>query len=234
MRRLLSAFALLAVATSSASAQVQVKQFAVVTRLGAVTPERASSLNTGGLIGLDTEYALSKYFGIGVNADVMRTTTHREDFLTRLVYGNAAVGGGDSVHYQYLGQPINVINIGAFATLRAPNDKFSPFVMGGVGTFTMIGDAQVNGKNTRLTDMSLMGGAGISIKLGDRVGIQLDARAIQMQGYDREFLNPASGKSQQITPFPEDFPVAPAAKNTSLNTTFTLGFRYLPGGIGGN
>lgn len=234
MRRLLSAFALLAVATGSATAQVQTKQFAVVTRLGSVTPERASGLNTGGLIGLDTEYALSKYFGIGINADVMRTTTHREDFLTRLVYGNAAVGGGDSVYYQYLGQPINIINVGAFATLRAPSKTFSPFVMGGVGTFTMIGDAQINGKNKRLTDLSLIGGAGVSIKLGDRVGIQLDARAFQMQGYDREFLNPASGRRELKTPFPEDFPVVPAAKNTSLNTTFTLGFRYLPGGMGGN
>ena len=67
MSRVLRALGLLAVTASALSAQVQVKQFSVVTRLGAVTPERASSLNTGALIGLDTEYALSKYFGIGTS-----------------------------------------------------------------------------------------------------------------------------------------------------------------------
>lgn len=234
MSRVLRAFALLAVSAGALSAQVQNKQFAVVTRLGAVTPEASASLNTGALIGLDTEYALNKYFGIGTNVDVMRTNTHREDFLTRLRYGNAGVGGGDSVYYQYIGQPVNTINIGAFALVRMPNKTVSPFIMGGVGTYTMIADAQVNGKNKRMTDISFVGGAGVWIKLGDRVGVQFDARALQFQGFDREFLNPASGRIEQNTPFPEDFPVPPAAKKTALSTTFSLGFRYLPGGIGGN
>lgn len=234
MSRLFCAFALVTLTAGALSAQVQTKQFSVITRIGAVTPERASSLNTGGVIGLDTEYALNKYFGLGASVDVMRTNTHREDFLVRLRYGNAGQGGGDSVYYQYVGQPVNSINLGAFGLLRLPNEKVSPFVMGGVGTYTMIADAQVNGKNKRLTDLSFTGGAGVWFKLGDRVGVQLDARAIQFRNYDRDFLNPALGRSEQNTPFPEDFPVAPAAKNTSLNTTFTLGFRYLPGGIGGN
>lgn len=233
MSRVLRAFALLAVSASSLSAQVVNKQFSIVTRIGAVTPERASSLNTGGLIGLDTEYSLSKYFGIGTSVDVMRTNTHREDFLTRLRYGNATVTGGDSIYYQYIGQPINTINISAFGLLRYPSKSFSPFVMGGVGNYTMIADAQVNGKATRQNDLSYVGGAGIWIKLGDKVGVQLDARALSFQKYDRQFLNPARGRIEQITPFPEDFPAPPAAKNTAMNTTFTLGFRYLPGGVGG-
>ena len=39
--------------------------------------------------------------------------------------------------------------------------------------------------------------------------------------------------SELIQPFPEDFPTPPAAKKTALNTMFTLGFRYIPGGVGG-
>ncbi len=233
MRRVLRAFALLAVSASALSAQVSNRQFSVVTRLGAVTPERASSLNTGGIIGLDTEYSLNKWFGIGTNVDVMRTNTHREDFLTRLRYGNASVGGGDSIFYQYIGQPINTLNIGAFGLLRVPNSRVSPFVMAGVGTYTMIADVQVNGRAKRTNDISYLGGAGVWFKLGERVGVQFDARAMQMQGYDRDFLNPAAGRPELTTPFPEDFPAPPAAKKTALNTMFTLGFRYLPGGIGG-
>jgi hypothetical protein len=233
MSRVLRAFALLAVSASALSAQVQVKQFSIVTRIGSVTPDRASSLNAGGDIGLDTEYALNKWFGIGANVDVMRTNTHREDFLTRLRYGNAAAGGGDSIYYQYVGQPINTINIGAFGMLRMPNKKISPFVMAGVGTYTMLADAQVNGKAKRMNDVSITGGAGVWLKLSEKVGVQLDARAIQFQNYDRNFLDPAYGRPERITPFPEDFPAVPAAKKTALNTTFTLGFRYLPGGVSG-
>gem|GEM_PF-1402963 len=234
MSRILRALALVAVSASVLSAQVQTKQFAVVTRLGAVTPERSSSLNTGALLGIDTEYALSKWLGIGTNIDVLRSNTHREDFLTRLRYGNAGVGGGDSIYYQNIGQAVSTINIGAFGTVRVPNKTLSPFIMGGVGTYTLIPNAQVNGRAKRKTDLSLTFGGGIWYKLGDRVGVQLDARAMQMRNYDRNFFNPALGRPELRNPFPEDFPNPPAAKNTALSTMFTLGFRYLPGGVGGS
>jgi hypothetical protein len=97
----------------------------------------------------------------------------------------------------------------------------------------MIADAQVNGKTARQNDLSLSFGGGIWFRLAERVGVQLDARAVQFQGFDREFLNPARGRREQFTPFPEDFPLPPAEKNTPMITTFTLGFRYVPGG-GGN
>ncbi len=230
MSRVVRALALVALSASALSAQVVEKQFAVVTRLGGSTPERSSSLNSGGLIGLDAEYSFTKWFGVGTSVDVMRNNTHREDFLTRLRYGNSGTGGGDSIYYQYVGQPISTINIGAFGLLRLPSEKISPFLMAGVGNYTMIADAQVNGKALRQNDLSLSFGAGIWLKLADRVGVQLDARAMQFQGFDREFLNPASGRKELNTPFAEDFPAAPAPKNTAMTTTFTLGFRYLPGG----
>jgi hypothetical protein len=234
VNRVIRGLALVAVSASALSAQVQNKQFAVVTRLGAVSSDRASSMNSGQLLGLDTEYALNKWFGLGANIEVMRSKTRGEDFLTRLRYGNQGVGGGDSIYYQYVEQPVNTINIGAFGTVRYPSKKLSPFVMGGVGTYTLIPNTQVMGKALRKTDLSLTFGGGIWYKLGDRVGVQLDARAMQLRNYSRDFFNPALGRAEQTTPFPEDFPVPPAAKNTALNTMFTLGFRYLPGGVGGS
>ena len=235
MRRVLRALALLAVSASALSAQVQNRQFAVVTRLGSITPDRASSLNAGPLIGLDTEYALNKFFGIGTSVDVTRINTHREDFLTRLRYGNAGVGGGDSIYYQYIGQPINTISIGAFGLARVPSKKLSPFIMAGIGTYTMIANTQVNGKAKRKNEISYTFGAGLWFKLGDKVGVQLDARALQFQKYERDFLNPAVGRPELRNPFLEDFPVPPPAKNTALSTMLTLGFRYIPGGVtGGN
>lgn len=230
MSRVVRALALLAVSASALSAQVQAKSFAVITRVGASTPERSASLNSGGLIGVDAEYAFKKWLGVGTTVEVMRNNTHREDFLTRLRYGNSGTGGGDSIYYQYIGQPISTINVGAYGLLRMPSDKISPFVMAGIGNYTMIADAQVNGKTARMNDMSVSLGGGITFKLGDRVGVQLDARAVQFQGFDREFFNPAHGRREQLTPFAEDFPAAPAPKSTAMTTSFTLGFRYLPGG----
>jgi len=215
------------------NAQSIPKQFSVTTRLGAVKAERSASLDQAALIGLDTEYALNKWFGVGSAIDVTRGNTTKQDFLARLRYGNAGVGGGDSIYYQYLGQAVSTVNLSVFGTVRYPSKKFSPFLLGGVGTYLMVLDPQVNGKATRSNNLSYTYGGGLWYKLGERVGIQLDARAVTFTKYDRQLLNPARGRLEQNTPFPEDFPTPPAAKSTALNTMFTLGFRYIPGGIGG-
>lgn len=233
MNRAAGILAALALTAASVGAQVAPKQFTVTTRLGILQAERAASLDPAALIGLDAEYALSKYLGIGTTVDVSRGNTTKKDFLTRLRFGQAAVAGGDSIRYQYVGQPVNTVNLGVAATLRYPGKKVAPFVMAGAGTYVMILDAQVNGKETRNNDVSYTGGAGFWVKLSEQAGLQFDVRAVQYQGYDRNFLNPARDRTELIQPFPEDFPTPPAAKTTALNTMFTLGFRYVPGGIGG-
>jgi len=233
MNRLLRAVGAIAIAATSVRAQAISKQFSVTTRVGSLTAERAASLDQAAVIGLDTEYSLNKWFGIGTAVDVSRGNSTKQDFIARLRYGNATVGGGDSIYYQYLGQAVSTVNISAFGTLRYPSKKLSPFLLGGVGTYVMMLDPQVNGKAVRANNLSYTGGVGFWYKLGDRVGIQLDARAVTYTKYDRSLLNPALGRTEQRIPFPEDFPTPPAAKSTALNTMLTLGFRYIPGGIGG-
>jgi len=233
MSRLVKVFAMLALSAGTVGAQIAPKQFAVTTRLGSLMAERAASLDPAAVIGLDAEYALSKYFGLGTSVDVSRGNTTRKDFMTRLRFGNQAQAGGDSIYYQFLGQRVNTVNIGVFGTLRYPGKRVAPFVMGGVGTYVMILDAQVNGKETRSNDVSYTGGVGMWIKLSERAGLQIDARSVTYNGYDRQFLNPARGRPELVNPFPEDFEQPPAAKKTAMNTMLTIGFRYIPGGIGG-
>ena len=229
MKRTLRAVALLALSAGALEAQVSPGQFTVTTRVGAMSPERAASMDMSGLVGLDTEYSLTRWLGIGGTVDVARGNTRREDFVARYRYGNAGVGGGDTIFYQYLSQPVNTINIGAYGVLRAPSDKFSPFVMAGIGTYSLFLDAQVAGKAERKVEMSYLFGGGVWYRFNESSSIQFDVRALQMQKYDRQFLDPSKG-SLPNTVFPEDFPAVPAAKNTALNTIFTLGFRYIPGG----
>ena len=149
MKRVVALLSSLALSAGVAGAQLAPKQFSVTTRLGTLTPERAASMDAQALVGLDAEYNLSKYFGIGTAVDVSRGNTRREDFLTRLRFGQAAVAGGDSIYYQYVSQPVNLVNLGLMGTLRYPGKKITPFVTGGVGTYVMILDAQINGKETR-------------------------------------------------------------------------------------
>ena len=108
--------------------------------------------------------------------------------------------------------------------LHTKRDVLHPVYFG--RRFNYIGDPSPN-------STYYSGGAGVSFRLGDRVGIQLDARAVTLSGYDRRFLNPAEGRVETITPFPEDFPTPPPAKTTAIGTMFTLGFRYVPAAIGG-
>jgi len=209
-------------------AQVQNKQFAVVTRLGTFTPERAASVDQQAMLGLDAEYALGKYFGIGTAIDVARGNTHREDFIQRLRFGNPSVAGGDTIYYQQLGQPVNTMNLSAVATARYPGKRIAPYAMGGVGTYLLILDAQVNGKATNMSGLSYVGGVGVNIRFNAQYGIQLDARMVGMQDYRRDVLDPSAGRFPNVW-FPEDLPAPPAAKSSVMNTALTLGFRYVPG-----
>lgn len=229
MMRTFGAVALLALSAGTLEAQVQPRQFTVTTRIGAMSPERAASMDMAGLVGLDTEYAFTRWLGIGASVDVARGNTRREDFVARYRYGNAGGAGGDTIYYQYLSQPVTTINVGAFGVLRAPTERFSPFLMAGIGTYSLFLDAQVAGQAERKVEMSYLFGGGVWYRFTESTGIQLDVRALQMQKYDRTFLDPSKG-SLPNTVFPEDFPEVPAAKNTSLNTVITLGFRYIPGG----
>jgi hypothetical protein len=217
---------------TAADAQAIKNQFSVTTRLGAIQPERASSLNTGGFIGLDAEYTLSRFFGVGTSIGVARANTRKEDFLTTLRFGRSDVAGGDSVYYQFVGQPINLLDIGVFAVARAPLGRFTPYATAGVGNYTLITDAQISGQARRSNDLSLSGGAGMWLNFSERAGIQLDARLMQLRNYDRRFIDPTGGRNPNVTFF-EDFETPPQAKNTATSAVFTLGFRYIPGSIGG-
>ena len=228
MSRMLRVAVLLAFSATALEAQIQPGSFSVTTRLGAMSPEDASSRDMAGLVGLDTEYSFNRYVGLGLAIDVSRGNTTREHFVASYKYGTSTAGGGDTVFYQYLSQPVTTLNFGVYGTLRLPvGERFSPFVMGGVGTYTMILDAQVSGSAQRKVEMSAMFGAGAFLRFSESTGLQFDVRAIQMQDYDRMFLDPSKGQSPNMVFF-EDFPDVPPAKNTALNTVFTIGFRYIP------
>ena len=220
------------VGATAANGQVSPGQFSVVTRLGAIQPQEDVSIKTGGFIGLDAEYTFSRFFGVGTSIGVARANTNGEHFLTTLTFGNAGTAGGDTTYYQYVSQPVNLIDVSAFAVARAPLGRFTPYATAGVGNYTLILDAQIAGQARRSNDLSLSAGAGVWLAFNERAGIQLDARLLRLRNYDRDFIDPTGGRNPNVTFF-EDFELPPAAKNTATSAVLTLGFRYVPGQGGG-
>jgi hypothetical protein len=208
-------------------AQAPVGQFTVTTRGGYVDYGRKSSLEGAPYLGLDAEYGLHRFFGLGTSLVVSRANTRPEDFLTTETYGVATAG--DTVFIYGASQSVNIINGELLATLRLPAGRFTPFLAGGFGMYGMFMDPQTNRGAKRSTGSSFTGGGGVAVRLSERAGLQFDVRSLTFFGYNRRDLDPTGGRNAN-TIFAEDFAVPPARSKSVNNLMFTLGFRYVPGG----
>lgn len=225
---LLIAAVLGAAAPGAASAQAPAGQFSVTTRAGLVDFGRNTSLERAPYIGLDTEYGLQRFFGIGTSILVSRPNTRPEDFLTTQTYG--LITGGDTTFVYGVGQAVSLINGELLATLRYPTNRLTPYVQGGFGAYAMFMDPQTNRGARRSNGTSASVGGGFGVRLSERAGIQLDVRNLTFFGYDRLDLDPTGGRNSYTTYFNEDFAAPPARSKSVHNLIFTLGFRYIPGG----
>ncbi|MEJ7810281.1 MAG: outer membrane beta-barrel protein [Gemmatimonadaceae bacterium] len=212
---------------SAIDAQVAVHQFSITTRAGGIHFDRAASLKTAALLGLDAEYSLTRNFGIGTSINVSRPNTRAEDFLSVLTFGLGATG--DTTLFVQTGQSVSLIEGSIVGVGRFPAGRFTPFVLGGGGLYGMFLDPEINAGSRRMSGISGTVGGGLAVRLSDRAGIQFDARDLVFTKYRASRLDP-TGQRSPNTIFIEDFPAAPSRKETVHNFMFSLGFRYLPGG----
>ena len=210
---------------SATQAQEVVRRFSVTTRGAVRTFDRASSLRAAPLVGLDAEYALTPFFGLGTAINATRANTYGEDFVTTLTYGQ--VQSGDTTTFYETSQAVNMVDGSLLATVRMPNPRFSPFLTGGVGYYAMFFDASINRGQRRHSGAVYTVGGGASLAFSERAGIQLDVRDMIMANYDASLLEPSGGRSANVT-FIEDFPRPPGHKGTINSLAFSLGFRYVP------
>jgi opacity protein-like surface antigen len=232
LRAALAASAALA---SAAEAQVAEREFSITPRAGYMTFDRASSIEDAATLGLDAIYNVNRYFGIGTGLTYARPGTRGEDFIARLNYG--LLERGDTSFFYAVSQPLNVLDLALNATLRLPlAGRISPFVTGGAGVYAVFLDPQVNRGNDKFSRMSFNVGGGVNVRLGERVGLQLDARNVTFMNYDRERLRPTDVDRFAGNPlftfqnyeFPNAFPQPPEAKSTVNNLSFNFGFNYTP------
>jgi hypothetical protein len=217
--------AALAVAATAAGAQAPVHRFAVTTRLGGLTFERAASLQTTPVLGLDSEYGLSKYFAIGTSINVARPNTRASDFLTSISYGVPITG--DTIFYYQTGQAANLLEGALFATARVTKGRLVPFASAGAGYYSFFLDPQVNRGRRREANVSGLLAAGAAYRLSSRAGISFNVRDMILTGYHASAFDPSGGRNQNVN-FVEDFPRSPSRKSTISGLIYTIGFRYVP------
>ena len=213
-------------AASAAPAQAPPGQFSVTTRLGAISFDRAASLETAPYIGLDAEFNVNRVFSIGTALTVARPNTRGEDFITTITFG--LLQTGDTTSFYYTSQALALVEGSLIGAVRLPvSDRFTPFLLGGGGYYAMFLDPQINRGARRLTGPTATVGGGAFFRVSERAGIQLDVRDMIMFRYQADQLSPSLGRNPNIF-FLEDFPSPPERKSTVHNLVFSLGFRYVP------
>lgn len=226
----LAALAVLGTA-GAAGAQNPSGQFTVITKAGAFAPTRAASLQTSGVVGIDALYGLGRFFGIGTSVNVARTNTRAEDFITTITLGTIAAG--DTTYFYETGQPVNLLDGSVLAMARLPiGDRLTPYLVGGVGGYGIFLDPEINRGRRNFQGMTSTFGGGLSFRISQRAGIQFDVRNQTYFKYKADQLDPSNGRFPNVF-FIEDFPTRPDRKSTVNMLSYTIGFRYVPSGRGG-
>jgi hypothetical protein len=214
-----SVLAILAIAHTG-YAQSGSDRFTVNPRFGYIAFDKASGLESSPYGGLSVQYQIGDMIGIGLTGSGSRPQTRGEDFI-------AALYLGDTTFLYEVTQPVTMLDLGLEATIKLPVSRFSPYLTGGVGSYTLYLDPQANSRPEKFQRMSMMFGGGVNLRFGDRFGVLLDLRDHIFTNYRRDRLNPVNSAALN-TRFFEDFPAPPASKETVHNFAFSLGFSFVP------
>jgi hypothetical protein len=206
--------------------QVEGRQWLVSPRGGLLHYQREASLKSAPVLGVDATYFFTPTFGVGTTLSVARSNTRGEDFLAALNFGIPS--DGDTTLYFGVTQPVTLFDVGLLGTARMPLGRFTPFLVGGLGVYTLYLNPQVNASPRRLSNMSANIGGGVDLLLGKSGSVQLGLRDLILTRFRRDFLNPSEPRFFERR-FAEDLPAPPAAKNTVHNLQLTVGFSFRPG-----
>lgn len=206
--------------------QIEGRQWLVSPRGGLLQYQREASIKPAPVLGVDATYYFTPTFGIGSTVSIARSNTRGEDFLAALNFGIPS--DGDTTLYFGVTQPVTLFDVGLLGTARIPVGRFTPFLVGGVGVYTLYLNPQVNASPRRVSNMSGTIGGGVDLMLGKSGSVQLGLRDLILTDFRRDFLNPSEPRFFERR-FAEDIPSPPPAKSTVHNLQFTVGFSFRPG-----
>lgn len=217
-------------APAVAHAQMESKQWIVTPRGGLTHYSKYAGIKNAPFVGVDAAYYVTPMFALGTTLAAGRSNTRGDYFLAALNFGLPT--DGDTTDYFGVTQPVTVFDAALNGTARmtlpfAMLNRFSPFITGGVGVYTLYLNPQVSRSPRRHSAMSANFGGGIDLNVGKGAGIQLAVRDLVLNKFRRSFMNPTDPRFTEIR-FNEDIAPIPPAKSTIHNLQVSLGFSFRP------
>jgi len=219
--RWLGATLLLALVFPAAAGAQIVERGEIRTYAGAYMPGEASALESSALAGVRVAYQVRPWLDVAANASGTRLTTRANFFPP------AAFRFNERVELWDVRQDVILVHYGAEVGIHTQADALRPYASFGAGGYTMFLDAQANQSVQRLSGPQLTGALGVSYRVGERGGLNLEVRDHILLNYDRDRLNPVE-PDKRDTVFLEHHPTPPAAKDQVHGLTLSVGFTYYP------
>jgi len=201
--------------------------------IGAQSYASSSALNTGAFVAAAALYQVSKRFAVGPALQFTRGKSDGAFFTAALDFG------ADSARVFQVGQQLNTLHYtldGRFDIM--PENNLNPYVMGGVGGYTMYLESNANSAFGRLSELMFQVGGGVRWAITEGTGVSFDVRDVVYTNYDRDQLNPIRPEHRNCS-VPGDasscrFPEAemldvPAKEETIHNFRFSIGLTFIPG-----
>ncbi len=165
---------------------------------GVFLPPNASALKSASpILNMSARYSVSENFGVGFLIDYSRTETDGDVFpLAQFRFTTA-----DSTIFVALRQPVAVFHYGLIGTLgtRLGNGSLYPYVIGGIGGYTIYQDVQATEGPNRSSGLMLNIGAALKLGITESSGIELMVRDVIYRDYDRDELNPTPDRTCRLS-----------------------------------
>ncbi len=217
------ALALLGVGALSAEAQVEEYRWQVAIGGGWQTFPGGSAVESGASLNGEGSYFITEAIGLGLYADFTFTETDGRRLTP------AALSFVDSTTFTIVNQGIEIFQYGAQVKLRLPSNT-SPFILGGVGGYTVFFDPQQNNDPRTTTGLMVRFGAGVDFAVGQAAGFQLAVHDSWYPSWSPNRLLPVEGRFLN-TRFPELNPDPDALDDSVHNIKFLVSVTLLPGAL---
>lgn len=230
--------------TTGQAQVVERGNFNVVIGGGAIMhPNHSALVAVSPVLNLQGQMHLTENFGVGFALDYTRTSTDDDIFP----YAQFRFPTADSTLLVSLRQPVSVFNYQLTGTLgTGVGERLYPYLVGGVGGYTVYLDPQQNDKSVRQTDLAFTLGGAMKIGIGSSSSIDLSIRDVIWTNFSRDLMNPTPNRtcresgvrqfSGSVCPnerFPSLDPELSdsnwsEAQKTVHNIVFTAAFSFIP------
>ena len=243
---LLAGLVLLVWAVTPGQAQVVERgNFSVVIGGGAILhPNHSALVPVSALLNLQGQLHVTDNIAVGFSLDYVRTSTDDDIFP----FAQFRFTTADSTLLIALRQPVSIFQYQVIGTLgTSVGESLYPYLLGGIGGYTVYLDPQQNDGPVRESDLALTLGGAVKIAVGGSSSIEFGVRDLIWTGYTRDVLDPTpdrtcreSGVKQfSGTTCPnERFPFLDPelsdgnwseANETVHNFVFSVAFAFVPG-----